>query len=98
LSDESDGDEIFILMDGKKIWPTEKKFLTINDENTKIDLVIEIEKGQSFNLELWDHDTLSANDLLGKLIIEANNHGHFVTDFIKTGSDGSKYALEYEFG
>ena len=96
LSDEDDGDEIFIKMDGEKIWPDPEKYMTIVDEDTPIDLEFIISKGDSFDLELWDYDLLSANDLLGKISIQATSHGHFLTDFHKTASDESKYALEWE--
>ena len=98
LSDESDGDEIFILMNGEKVWPMSEKYLTINQEETALNLEFQITKGDKFKIELWDFDVLSANDLLGTLNMEATSHGHFVADFHKTGSDTSKYGLEWEIG
>jgi len=98
LPDESDGDEIFILMNGNKIWPVEDKYQTITTENTTLDLAFEINKGDILKFELWDFDQLSRNDLLGLLNIEASAHGHYLTDFVKTGTDHSKYALEWELG
>ena len=85
-------------MDGKKIWPVDNKYLTVLEETITINLFFEINKGDVVYFELWDHDKLSANDLLGKLSFEANAHGHFIADFIKTGKDGSKYGLEWEIG
>lgn len=97
LPDEDDGDEIFILKDGEKIWPAEK-YKTVIDKETKLDLRFEINKGDTIEFELWDYDTFSKNDLLGKLILNASAHGKYVVDFIKTGVDTSRYGLEYELG
>ena len=85
-------------MNGEKVWPVQNKYKTIKEEVTDLGVTFEINKGDSINFELWDHDTLSSNDLLGKLVVEATAHGHFSSDFIKTGNDSSKYALEWEIG
>lgn len=98
LSDESDGDEIFLKSEGKKIWPVEEKFKTINAEETKLNIEFEVEKGAKMPIELWDYDVLSANDHLGDLTIVADAHGKYEVDFHKTGKDKSKYALEFEIG
>ena len=98
LTDEQNGDEIYILMNGNKIWPVKEKYLTVTDETTAIDLSFEINKGDLLKFELWDFDLLSRNDLLGILTVEANAHGHYVNDFEKAGNDSSKYALEWELG
>ena len=98
ISDESDGDEIYLMSAGKKIWPTDNKYRNINVESTQIELVMIIQKGDRITIELWDHDKLSANDHLGDLTIQADAHGHFVNEFMKKGKDKSKYALEWEIG
>ena len=98
LSDESDGDEIFILMNGQKVWPVNEKYQTVKAQETILDLGFEVNKGDEIDFELWDYDLLSKNDLLGRLKIIASAHGKYVNDFIKTGDDHSRYSLEYEFG
>jgi hypothetical protein len=98
LPDESDGDEIYIILNGQRIWPKEEKYKTIVDKETALDFAMEINKGDSLELELWDYDVLSRNDLLGKLTLVASAHGKYLVDFVKTGPDKSKYGLEYELG
>lgn len=98
LSDESDGDEIYLMSNGAKIWPTDAKYKHIGTESNAIDLEMLIQKGDSIPIELWDHDKLSANDHLGDLTIQADAHGHFVNEFTKKGKDKSKYSLEWEIG
>jgi len=98
LADESDGDEIYLLTNGKKIWPTDAKYKNISVETTSLKLDFSIEKGGTMKIELWDFDTFSANDHLGDLTIEAEAHGNYKNDFTKVGKDKSRYALEWEIG
>ena len=98
LPDESDGDEVFIKSEGKKIWPIDAKFIVASEENTPIDLEFIIQKGDVISYELWDHDRLSANDHLGDITIHADAHGQYINEFTKPGNDQSKYALEWELG
>jgi hypothetical protein len=98
LSDETDGDEVYLQSGGKKIWPTDQKFMHVTGEETLVGLDYKIQKGESIAIELWDHDMLSANDHLGSLVIQVEAHGQFTNDFIKQGTDQSKYALEWEVG
>ncbi|MEN8248462.1 MAG: hypothetical protein ABFS32_05985 [Bacteroidota bacterium] len=98
LSDESDGDEIFLKSEGKRIWPTDKKYKTITEEITPLKLEFDVEKGAKMPIDIWDYDVLSANDHLGSLTITADAHGQYEVDFRKTGKDKSKYALEFEIG
>ena len=98
LSDESDGDEVYLMSDNKKIWPSDKGYKTVTTETTKLNLEYQIEKGDEMRIELWDYDTFSANDHLGEIIIPAEKHGHYKNDFVKVGKDKSRYALEWEIG
>lgn len=98
LPDEARGDEIYILLNGERIWPINEKYRTVTEQVTKLDLPFEINKGDILDIELWDYDAVSRNDLLGKITLEASAHGKYKNDFTKTGSDPSKYALEYELG
>ena len=98
LPDESDGDEIYIEMNGQKVWPIEDKYKTITEQETALNVDFEVNKGDSFEFNLWDYDILSKNDHLGKLHMVASAHGKYKIDFTKTGSDDSRYALEYELG
>jgi len=98
LSDESDGDEIYIISNNEKIWPVDSNFETVTAETTSLNLEYNIEKGDEMRIELWDYDTFSANDHLGEITIEATAHGHFVNEFSKKGKDKSRYALEWEIG
>ena len=98
LSEESDGDEVYLKSNGQKIWPVDAKYSATKEESTSINLDLNIQKGDTMDIELWDYDLLSANDHLGSLTIHAEAHGHYTNDFIKRGKDQSKYGLEWEVG
>ena len=98
LPDEADGDEVYIISEGKKVWPQENNYVSANKDTIPVGLELSINKGDYVSYELWDHDLFSTNDLLGSLIISADAHGQFVNDFTKEGKDQSKYALEWEIG
>lgn len=98
LPDESDGDEIYLKSNGKKIWPIDAKYVQISGESAEVNLEMIIQKGDKIPIEIWDYDNFSANDHLGDLIIQADAHGQFVNEFTKKGKDKSRYALEWELG
>lgn len=98
LSDEADGDEVYLKSNGHKIWPVAEKYIVPKEESISVNLELNIQKGDSMDIEIWDYDLLSANDHLGSLTIHAEAHGHYVNDFVKRGVDQSKYGLEWELG
>ena len=72
LTDETDGDELYLKRDKKKIWPVDSKFLKIKP-NQRVSLGIElteIPQNEMTTIELWDFDYLSRNDLLGTFNIQ----------------------------
>ena len=63
--DETDKDEIYLKLKGKKIWPKDGNYKqTDTGEKTDINIEFEHEEGQ-LDLELWDFDYMSMNDKLG---------------------------------
>ncbi len=96
LSAEDDGDEIYLKHQGERIWPATTRYYHINSGTVPVNLEVPITKGDSYTIELWEFDVLSANDHLGNLTIIADAHGHYTNEFTKTGKDRSKYALEWE--
>lgn len=97
LPDEST-DEVYLKFDGKKIWPKDEKFYSMN-EGDSVELRIEtsVVKGASIKIELWEFDDLSPDDKLGKFILEADKlGGPYTTDMVKEDEGKSKYALNWE--
>jgi hypothetical protein len=99
ISDESDGDEIFLKMNGKKIWPEKENFKPMKGGTLPVGIEIKnIPEKSVVNIELWDYDFLSSNDLLGnfKLIMDKRG-GPYNTDLtLNKKSDKARYNLEWE--
>jgi len=98
LSDETDGDEIFLKCDGKKFWPIDKKYGSMKEGRAELDISLDVNRQQTLEIEVWDYDLLTPNDLLGrcKMTIDGRG-GPYRTDMTppKAG-DMAKYTLEWE--
>jgi hypothetical protein len=100
VTEERGFDDIYLVLNSEKIWPLKHSFKPVKPGNTTIDIIISgLESNAKFDLEIWDHDFLSANDLLGKvpfLIDEPG--GPFITDMIPNSlqTDKAKYSIVWE--
>jgi len=99
FTDETKQDEIFIKFNGKKIWPTDKKYIGVGLGDVDINVKLEgITPHETLTLEVWDYDLWSPNDLLGKctMIIDKKG-GPFSTDMVPIkGTDKARYTLEWQ--
>ena len=99
--EENEYDDVYLKFNGKKIWPKNKKMKHVLMDSA-IDLSVElkqIKKGQSVTIELWDHDWLTPDDLLGTFTFSVDEvSGPFTTDMVRNESetDKAKYTLEWE--
>jgi len=97
VSDEKEGDEVFLKYDGKKIWPKEQKYVKIKEGSQKIGYEIEAEKGSSKEVEIWDYDLLSSNDKLGVVSLLADvQGGPFRSEMARRETGRAHYVLEWE--
>ena len=100
ISDESDADEVFLKFNHKKIWPVKHHYESMNKGSLTVEVEIgELEVNSIIEIELWDYDLLSANDLLGTFRITADKAGGpFNTDLTpnKKKSDHARYNLEWQ--
>lgn len=63
--DEVDKDEMYLKKDGKKIWPEGEKYHRVDTGDREI-INMELEVSDGWNeIEVWDFDYASLNDLLG---------------------------------
>lgn len=97
LPDES-SDEIFLMYEGKKIWPTDEKYHSMKEgKNVELKIKTTVLRGASKSIELWDQDSFSPDDKLGKFILEADKvGGPYMSDMIKEDDGKSKYGLNWE--
>ncbi len=97
LSDEGDKDEVFLKLEGKKIWPEKAKYLKADKDEVEINVNFEAADGDAVVLELWDYDLLSPNDKLGEFRFQLlSKGGPYRTDLKKEKESSAKYSLEWE--
>ena len=100
LNDESDADEAFLKHNGKRIWPHHGRYHKMNSsERCEVDHIIEHKAGDDLEVELWDWDLLSRNDLIGtfKMHITADDYGNYSTMLQKKDiTSTASYMLYWE--
>jgi hypothetical protein len=100
VSDESDADEVFLKYDHKKIWPVKHHYESMNKGSLPVSVDIgDLAPDSKIEIELWDYDLLSANDLLGTFRLVADKPGGpFNTDLMpnKKNSSNARYNLEWQ--
>ncbi len=83
----------------RKLWPTDKKHEDVAAGNYKLGVDIrEVEANKEMILEIWDHDTFSLNDLLGKMhMMPDQPGGPYTVDMKPTNdSDTARYLIEWQ--
>ena len=100
ITDEIGFDDIYLALNGEKIWPRRQSFKPVKPGDTKIDAEIKgLDSNMLLDLEIWDFDYISSNDLLGKvhLLIDEPG-GPFTTDMVPNSleTDKAKYSIVWE--
>ena len=63
--DEIDKDEMYLKMNGQKIWPEGERYHRVDTGDVEqVGLELEVNEGWH-EMEVWDYDFVSLNDLLG---------------------------------
>ncbi len=100
ITDESGFDDVFLKVSGKKVWPKKKKQKSVRPGITSLDIELHgIEPGTHMEVEIWDYDFISPNDLLGTVKVYIDEPGGpFVTDMIPNEKETkrARYSLEWE--
>lgn len=98
-NDEAKFDDIFIKYQGRRIWPTDKKHEDVAEGSTKIMIDIpDVIPNEEMILEIWDYDTWSANDLLGKArLIPDQPGGPYTVDMTPINDkEIARYSIEWQ--
>jgi len=99
-TEETGYDDVFLMLDGKKIWPQNKKQHPVKIGTTSINVDLEdIKPGSNLDIEIWDYDVISANDLMGHIPLFVDEPGGpYLTDMIPDPEEAklAKYTLEWE--
>jgi hypothetical protein len=100
ITDELGFDELYLKLDGEKIWPPDHKYQQVKAGRTKVNINIKnLNPKTKLDLEIWDYDYFSADDLLGKVMVIADEPGGpFTTDMIPNFSETqkAKYSIDWE--
>lgn len=97
LPDEIDMDEIYLKLNGKKIWPEAHMYKRV-DSGDEVDIGLEMEVEEGWiTLELWDFDYMSRNDFLGEFKFKVDNTpGKYSTSMIlKEKNSTASYILNW---
>ena len=99
-NDEAKFDDIFLKFKKKKIWPLDKKHEDVR-ANTKHDLSIDLTgltPGEPIAIEVWDHDVMSPNDLLGTALFTPDEAGGpFMVDMKPAHEkDTARYSIGWQ--
>ena len=99
-NEELKADEIFIKHKGKKIWPTDKKYMGIKPgEKLPLDVEIpDIQEGETVELEIWDWDLWTPNDLLGTTKMKIDGPGGSFQADMKTAKaqETARYSIQWK--
>ncbi|MEP2023550.1 MAG: hypothetical protein ABJH98_18955 [Reichenbachiella sp.] len=99
-NDEEKFDDIFLKFRGKKVWPIDKKHEDVRI-NTKHALEVELTgliPNEEAAIEVWDHDVISPNDLLGTAYIVPDKPGGPYTVDMRPINDKeiARYSIDWE--
>lgn len=96
--DEIDKDEMYLKMGGEKIWPEGDRYHRV-DTGDVVQLALELKVAEGWNeIEVWDYDYLSRNDLLGVFKFKVDTvQGQYATsmELLEKGSTAS-YLIKWE--
>lgn len=100
LNEESDQDEAFLKHNGKRIWPDHGRYHKMNSaEKCEVNVTIDHDVSSNLEIELWDWDLFSSNDLIGtfQMHINADDYGNFSTPLKRANvSSTASYMLYWE--
>jgi hypothetical protein len=98
---EQDGDEIFLKLNGKKIWPINRSYFSCQKEVAHIQLNVKkdvkVKPEQKVNIELWENDFIFFKKKLGDFtLILDQRGGPFITDLQLKSKEFARYSLMWE--
>jgi hypothetical protein len=95
---ENDGDEIFLKLNKKRIWPKDVNFVEVKgQESVKVNYPIQMGKLDSkIELELWEYDNILFSECIGKFSLLVDEIGGPYHTDMETLESKAKYTLIWE--
>lgn len=99
LDEEHDGDELYLKVDGKRIFPYDKKFFKMSSEALLLDLKFPVEElGKWIKIELWEYNFVFSDVLLGSFQLFMDKYSEnetFIADLHVVRGTKAKYSLTW---
>ena len=99
-TEEHGFDDVFLMMDHKKIWPVDKRQSPVRVGTTVLNVEIpDLDPGSKLDIEVWDYDVISQNDLMGHVPLFIDSPGGpYTTDMIPDPEEAkiARYNIEWE--
>jgi hypothetical protein len=97
---EADGDEIFLKLNNKKVWPANKAFELSNmTKSVEVNYFFDVDESCSaVDIELWEYDYIFiGSQCLGRFMLSiTETGGPFTTDLSKADGVIAGYSLKWE--
>jgi hypothetical protein len=94
---EEDGDEIFLKIGKKKVWPLTDRYFKVIEPSISLDLALELcDAGNIIELELWEYDSFLSQACLGRFSIKIDSKGGPFTTQIQRTKIYSNYSLTWD--
>lgn len=96
---ETDKDEIYLMIRNNKIWPKKQRYVKIDvDETVHLGLRFKLKGKGWFKIELWEFDLTSKNDHLGTFHLKVDHTSGEFTEMLSTPDPRSpiSYFLNWE--
>ena len=96
-SSEGDGDEVYLKLNGKKIWPQKETWQKlVNDGETRVGITLPNEKQETLlTVDLYDYDSL-LDDKLGSFKLDLTGSGGSFSTDLSSAREGARYSLSWE--
>jgi hypothetical protein len=95
---ESDGDELFLKIGKKRIWPQTSKYQKVLNSSIDLGIALDLtEIKDMLKLELWEYDNIFSSECLGEFKLQPDTTGGpFVATMVRKSKNYASYALTWE--
>lgn len=96
---EERGDEVFLKLKKKKVWPGKERYVRVNgSQAVPIKYTVLLDKlDGTLEFELWEFDNLLSSTRIGTFTLAPTEAGGpFTTDMKMTSKEFARYSLTWE--
>jgi hypothetical protein len=96
---EADGDELFLKIDGRKIWPSDNRFIRFdNKQSVEVNHLCNLDiLGGFLDIELWEYDNILFSSCIGEFVLSLDEAGGpYYSDLKPSNGSKARYSLIWE--